>query len=92
MIQLGAYEYLPKDRINSEPLSRVINNTLERASLRRDVKKAQTKMAEMPTVDELTKLYNRRFFIEALEGEFERANCYGAEMALIMLDLDSLRK
>ena len=92
VIQLGAYEYLPKSRINTESLSRVINNTLERASLRKDVQRAQVKMAEMSTVDELTKLYNRRFFVEALEGEFERANRYGAEMALIMLDLDFFKK
>jgi two-component system cell cycle response regulator len=92
VIQLGAYEYLPKSRINSESFSRVINNTLERARLRKDVEKAQAKMAEMSTVDELTKLYNRRYFIEALEGEFERAIRYGTEIALVMMDLDYFKK
>ncbi len=92
VIQMGAYEYLPKDRINSESLFRVINNTLERAHLRSDVKRAQAKMAEMSTVDELTKLHNRRYFIEALEGEFERAIRYDAEIALVMLDLDYFKK
>ncbi|MFQ5685224.1 MAG: response regulator, partial [Candidatus Scalindua sp.] len=91
VIQLGAFEYLPKDRINLESVSRVINNTLERARLRNDVKKAQVKMAEMSTVDELTKLHNRRYFIEALEGEFERASRYETEMALIMMDLDHFK-
>ncbi len=92
VIQLGAYEYLPRSRINSESLFRVLNNTLERASLRKDVEKAHAKMAEMSTVDELTKLYNRRYFIDALDGEFERANRYEMEMALIMLDLDYFKK
>jgi len=92
VIQMGAYEYLPKSRINTESLCRVINNTLERARLRSDVKKTQAKMAEMSTVDELTKLHNRRYFIEALEGEFERADRYETEMALIMLDLDYFKK
>ena len=92
VIQSGAYEYLPKDRINLESVSRVINNTLERARLRNDVKKAQAKMTEMSTVDELTKLHNRRYFIEALEGEFERASRYEIEMALIMVDLDHFKK
>jgi two-component system cell cycle response regulator len=91
VIQSGAYEYLPKDRINLESVSRVINNTLERARLRSDVKKAQAKMAEMSTVDELTKLHNRRYFIEALEGEFERANRYEAEIALVIMDLDHFK-
>ena len=91
VIQSGAYEYLPKDRINLESVSRVINNTLERARLRNDVKKAQAKMTEMSTVDELTKLHNRRYFIEALEGEFERASRYEIEMALIMMDMDHFK-
>ncbi len=92
VIQSGAYEYLPKNRINLESISRVINNTLERVRLRNDVKKAHAKMAEMSSVDELTKLHNRRYFIEALEGEFERANRYESEMALIMMDLDSFKE
>jgi two-component system cell cycle response regulator len=92
VIQCGAYDYLPKSRINSESICRVINNTLERARLRNDVKKAQAKMAEMSIVDELTKLHNRRYFIEALEGEFERANRYETDMALIMMDLDGFKR
>ena len=92
VIQLGAYEYLPKSKINPESLSRVINHTMERSRLRSDVKKAHAKMAEMSTVDELTKLHNRRYFVEALEGEFERAIRYQTEMALIMMDLDFFKK
>jgi two-component system cell cycle response regulator len=92
VIQLGAYEYLPKDRINLESISRVINNTLERARLRKDVKRAHAKMAEMSIEDELTKLHNRRYFIEALEGEFERANRYETEIALVIMDLDLFKK
>ena len=92
VIQLGAYEYLPRSRINLESLSRVLNNTLERASLRKEVETAHVKMAEMSTVDGLTKLYNRSYFIEALDGEFERASRYEQEMALIVLDLDYFKK
>jgi len=92
VLQSGAYEYLPKNRFNIESMSRIINNTLERARLRNDVKKAHAKMAEMSVVDELTKLHNRRYFIEALEGEFERANRYEAEMALVIMDLDYFKK
>jgi two-component system cell cycle response regulator len=49
-------------------------------------------MAEMSTVDELTQLHNRRYFIDALEGEFERASRYKSEMALVILDLDNFKK
>jgi diguanylate cyclase (GGDEF)-like protein len=48
--------------------------------------------SDLSTVDELTKLYNRRYFVEALDGEFERASRYEREMALLMLDLDHFKK
>ncbi|MGR3173367.1 MAG: diguanylate cyclase [Candidatus Scalindua sp.] len=92
VIQLGAYEYLPKNRINSAAICRIINNTLERCRLRNDAKRAQAKMTEMSIVDELTKLHNRRYFMEVLEGEFERALRYETEMALIMMDLDLFKE
>ena len=92
VIQLGAYEYLPKNRINSASICRIINNTLERCRLRNDAKRAQAKMTEMSIVDELTKLHNRRYFMEVLEGEFERALRYETEMALIMMDLDLFKE
>jgi diguanylate cyclase (GGDEF)-like protein len=92
MIQAGAYDYLPKNKISTESLSRAINNTIEKARLKMEAKKAQAKMAEMSTIDELTRLANRRYFMEALEGELERARRYKTEMMLVIMDLDHFKK
>ncbi len=92
MIQSGAYDYLPKSKLSTESLSRAINNTIEKARLKAEAKKAQARMAEMSTIDELTRLANRRYFMEALEGELERARRYKTEMMLVIMDLDHFKK
>jgi two-component system cell cycle response regulator len=92
MIREGASDYLPKSKLSTESLSRAINNTIEKARLKVEAKKAQARMAEMSTIDELTKLANRRYFMEALEGELERARRYKTEMMLAIMDLDHFKK
>ena len=69
VIQAGAYDYLPKNRIGEKSLLRVLTNTLEKARLKREIKNAQEKLAMMSIRDELTGLYNRRYFNEVVEKE-----------------------
>ncbi|UCD77865.1 MAG: GGDEF domain-containing response regulator, partial [Desulfobacterales bacterium] len=92
VIKVGAYDYLAKDRVSNKSLSRIITNTLDKAQLHREVEQAQKKLAELSTRDELTGLYNRRFFDEALEREIARARRYGSDLVLCMLDLDHFKK
>jgi len=92
IIQAGAYDYIPKNKLLETSLPQVINNTLQKFYIHKDVKKLQAKMAEMSTIDELTGLPNRRYFNEALEKEFERTRRYNNAMVLIMIDLDSFKK
>jgi two-component system cell cycle response regulator len=44
------------------------------------------------TVDALTQTHNKRYFGEALEREFGRANRYRRELSLIAFDLDHFKK
>jgi diguanylate cyclase (GGDEF)-like protein len=44
------------------------------------------------TVDGLTQVYNRRYFNEALEREFNRAKRYGRALSLIAFDIDHFKK
>ena len=46
----------------------------------------------MATTDGLTKLYNHRYFVRALEKEVRRADRYGAAVSLCMLDVDHFKK
>ena len=41
----------------------------------------------MTTLDELTGLYNRHYFMEALDREFARSNRYGIELVLCVLEI-----
>lgn len=91
MIQAGAYEYMPKSMISAEHLTRIIINTLEKARLMREVQEAHKKMAELSIMDELTGLFNRRYFKGALQQEWSRARRYGTDLVLCILDLDHFK-
>ena len=92
VIQAGAYDYVPKDKVSDKSLSRIIMNTLEKARLKREMKEAQKKITEMTTHDELTGLYNRRYFMGSLERELSRAKRYGTDLKLCMMDLDHFKR
>lgn len=49
VIKAGAYDYLPKDKVSTNALSRVITNSLEKYHLKRQIKEAQRKMVEVST-------------------------------------------
>ncbi len=44
------------------------------------------------TVDGLTQAYNRRYFDEALEREFNRSRRYARDLSLIVLDIDFFKR
>ena len=92
LIQAGAYGYLTKDLLSREALSSRLNSALEKARLKREIKMAQDKMAEMATMDELTGLYNRRYFMDVVEREIARTKRHGTGLALSMMDLDHFKK
>ena len=47
---------------------------------------------ELSVTDELTGLYNRRYFYQALEAEIDRAQRYGHSFCLAILDLNSFKE
>jgi two-component system cell cycle response regulator len=108
VIEEGAYDYLPKNKISKKSLYRSITNTVEKfnlekeiklaqgklaemSSLEKEMKQAQIQLAEMSTRDELTGLYNRRYFIESLERELARAKRYKRNLGFCMIDLDRFK-
>ncbi|KGM42674.1 hypothetical protein JY97_12255 [Alkalispirochaeta odontotermitis] len=92
VIQRGAYDYLPKSRISQKSLTRIIHNTMEKFRMKTEIKQAMDKMAELSTKDELTDLYNRRYFMEAAEREIAGAARYGQSLSLLMLDIDHFKE
>ena len=92
VIQSGAYDYLPKSRISKRSLARIIQNTLDKFRMKTEIKQAMEKMAELSTKDELTDLYNRRYFMESAEREAAGSARYGQDLSLLMLDLDLFKQ
>jgi diguanylate cyclase (GGDEF)-like protein len=50
------------------------------------------KLKELATTDELTSLYNRRYFDVRLAEESSRSDRYKEELSLIMIDFDDFKK
>ena len=65
---------------------------MEIEKLKRELRKAHRKISDMPTLDELTGLFNRRYFMEALKRERARAERHGKNLSLCMMDLDLFKR
>lgn len=92
IIKAGAYDYLPKAKVSGKALQRIVSNALEKADLKRQMRLAQEKLAEMSVRDELTGMFNRRYFKDALDREVSGAQRYGHGLALCMIDLDHFKR
>jgi two-component system, cell cycle response regulator len=88
LIKLGAADYLPKSDIRGQRLAESIHGAIEQYQLRKDLKKTLTIMTDMATRDGLTGLYNRRYFVDALEREISREERYHGGLSLCIIDID----
>ena len=66
--------------------------TLALAAVVSERKKAEEEMRGLAVTDAATGLANYRRFIDALEGEIRRSERSGRSFALLVLDLDNLKK
>lgn len=92
IIQAGACDFLPKQRLGRSPLVRVLVNALEKGRLRKQIREARRQIVELSIIDDLTRLHNRRYFMETLEKETGRAFRYGSSLVLSMMDVDEFKK
>ncbi len=56
------------------------------------LKVAIARANKLATTDELTGLWNRRYFMDALDSELERANRYGHIFSVLTLDIDDFKR
>jgi diguanylate cyclase (GGDEF)-like protein len=57
----------------------------------RELESVNVRLQEASFTDEVTRLYNRRFFSVRLEEEIARARRFGHELSLVLLDLDGFK-
>lgn len=58
----------------------------------RELRTFHRQLEALSTTDDLTGLYDRRYFFAALDKELKRAERYGAPLSLIMLDIDHFKE
>jgi two-component system cell cycle response regulator len=84
-VQQGAQDYLVKQKINAEVISRVIRFAIERQKL-------QDAVRSLALIDDLTGLYNRRGFFTLAEHHLKLAERMHTNFYLIFSDIDNLKK
>lgn len=84
-IQQGAQEFLCKDEISGNILSRVIKYAIKR-------KQMDEKLEKLSTTDPITGLYNRRYFFERGWNEYVNACHSNQSMAIVLIDIDHFKK
>ncbi len=87
----GAYDFITKP-FQLQIVKAAIDRAFERINLQRQLVNATHKLQLLAITDELTSLYNVRYFNERLAIEFERANRYVQPLSCIMMDVDFFKK
>ena len=67
-------------------------NALDRAHLFESVEVANERLEQLAITDSLTGIYNRRYFNERFEQEFERALRYRLPFSCVLFDIDDFKK
>jgi diguanylate cyclase (GGDEF)-like protein/PAS domain S-box-containing protein len=63
----------------------------ERKRMEEELRESERRFRELSMIDELTQLYNSRYFYIQLKSETERSNRYGQPLTLLLLDLDNFK-
>jgi diguanylate cyclase (GGDEF)-like protein len=90
-LEAGASDYLTKPFHDEELLARVKVH-LKIKSLQDELREKNARLELLTNTDELTGLYNRRFFMEALRQEFARSERYGTALVYAMVDIDHFKR
>ena len=90
-LQSGADDYLIKPVIEPELIAR-LNTGRRIVTLERSLRAANEENRRLSITDPLTGVYNRRYLMEQLPREIDRAARYGRQLSTIMCDVDHFKK
>ena len=88
-MKAGAFDFITKpfnyDQINLIIKKALENKRLQKLAMEREYYK------KLSTCDELTELFNYRYFNETLEKEIQRRERYNRPLTLMMIDIDNFK-
>ena len=64
----------------------------ERSRIEEALRDSERRYRELSIVDDLTQLYNSRYFYQQLKMEIDRVDRYGQSLTLLLLDLDDFKR
>lgn len=90
-LDLGASDYLTKPFDSGELIARV-RVQLKVKSLQDELREANSRYMELSITDYLTCIYNRRYYMELFEQEYQRSSRYGQPLSLVIFDVDDFKQ
>jgi diguanylate cyclase (GGDEF)-like protein len=90
-LEQGACDYVTKPFDPGELVARV-RVQLKIKALQDALKKSNELLRELSYTDPLTRLYNRRYLMDALAKEFQRAGRKKGTLSLALLDIDHFKR
>ncbi|MGE5417340.1 MAG: diguanylate cyclase [Acidobacteriota bacterium] len=90
-LEIGAVDYITKPFHPRELEARIVNALKQKSALQK-IKDEYDKLQAISIVDELTGLYNRRYFMERFVEEMNRAKRYKYSISCLMIDVDYFKQ
>ncbi|HNQ77088.1 MAG TPA: diguanylate cyclase [Acidobacteriota bacterium] len=90
VLSQGANDYITKPFHPGELVARA-NVHLKIKHLQDELRQKNALLVELSTTDSLTKIYNRRHFLELARKEFERSSRMGLQLTMLILDVDHFK-